>query len=54
MSGGAAHDQRRVVSPSQAVAAGARYIVLGRAVTAAPDPAAAMHQVLAELKTVAV
>ena len=54
MSGGAAHDQRRVVSPAQASAAGARYIVLGRAVTGAPDPATAMDQVLAELQTVAV
>ena len=54
MSGGAAHDQRRVVSPAQAAASGARYIVLGRAVTAAPDPATAMDQVLAELQTVAV
>jgi len=53
-SGGAAHDQRRVVTPSQAAAAGARYIVLGRAVTAADDPRAAMEQVLGELQSVAV
>ena len=46
---GAAHDQRRVMTPGAAQAAGARYLVLGRAVTAAPDPAAAMERVLAEL-----
>ena len=53
MSGGPAHDQRRVVTPAQAAEAGARYIVLGRAVTAAADPAAAMDAVLAELLSVA-
>ena len=54
MSGGAVHDQRRVVTPAQAAAAGARYIVLGRAVTAAPDPAAAMDAVIAGLGSVTV
>jgi orotidine-5'-phosphate decarboxylase len=47
--GGAAHDQRRVMTPSAAQAAGARYLVLGRAVTGAPDPARAMEAVLGEL-----
>jgi orotidine-5'-phosphate decarboxylase len=51
--GGAAHDQKRVVTPSEAAAAGARYIVVGRAVTAAPDPGAAMEAVLSELESVA-
>ena len=54
MAGGAAHDQRRVVTPAQAASAGARYIVLGRAVTAADDPNAAMARVLSELETVTV
>ena len=44
--GDAACDQSRVVTPEQAVAAGADYIVLGRTVTGAPDPQAAMHSVL--------
>ena len=42
---GAAHDQRRVMTPAAAAAAGARWIVVGRAVTAAADPVAAMRQV---------
>lgn len=54
MSGGAAHDQRRVVTPAEAAAAGARYIVLGRAVTAASSPPNAMDAVLAELQAAAV
>ena len=54
LSGGAAHDQRRVVRPSEAAAAGARYIVIGRAVTAAADPGAAMDSVLGELESVSV
>lgn len=43
------HDQRRVVTPFEAAARGARYLVLGRAVTAATDPAAAMRRVRAEI-----
>lgn len=50
MRGGAAHDQSRVVTPAEAAAAGARYIVIGRPVTAAPDPAAAMIVVLSDLQ----
>ena len=46
---GETHDQRRVVTPGAAAAAGASYVVLGRAVTAAADPAAAMRRVRAEL-----
>ena len=47
--GGAAHDQQRVVTPAAAQASGARYVVLGRAVTAAADRRVAMGEVLAEL-----
>jgi orotidine-5'-phosphate decarboxylase len=36
--GGDAHDQARAVTPEAALAAGASYLVLGRAVTAATDP----------------
>lgn len=49
MAGGASHDQARVVSPADAVAAGADYVVIGRAITAAPDRRAAMSEVLAQL-----
>ena len=41
MPGGAAHDQARVASPREALAAGADLLVVGRAVTAAEDPVAA-------------
>ena len=47
--GGAEHDQERVETPAGAQASGARYLILGRAVTAAADRRAAMGQVLAEL-----
>jgi orotidine-5'-phosphate decarboxylase len=49
LAGGSAHDQRRVMTPAAAQAAGARYLILGRAVTAATDPRRAMHAVLTEL-----
>jgi orotidine-5'-phosphate decarboxylase len=39
--GGAAGDQARVATPEQAIAAGADYLVVGRPVTAADDPARA-------------
>lgn len=48
-SGDAPGDQRRVVTPSEAAAAGARYVVVGRTVTAAPDPAEALADVRQEL-----
>ena len=47
--GDSAHDQSRVVTPAAAAAAGATYIVLGRTVTGAEDPRAAMTRVLQEL-----
>ncbi|MEX2178027.1 MAG: orotidine-5'-phosphate decarboxylase [Gemmatimonadaceae bacterium] len=49
LSGGDRQDQARVVTPRQAAEAGARYLVLGRAVTAAASPRAAMSEVLSDL-----
>ncbi len=46
-----ADDQARVVTPGAAVRAGADFVVVGRAVTAASDPAAAMARLVAELKS---
>jgi len=42
LAGGAMHDQQRVMTPGAAALAGARWLVLGRAVTAAADPVAAL------------
>lgn len=42
-------DQSRVVTPAEAARAGASYVVLGRTVTSAPDPAVAMDQAVASL-----
>lgn len=50
LAGDAAGDQARVVTPAAAVAAGASYLVLGRAVTASKDPRAAMEAVTQSLK----
>ena len=48
--GAGAQDQARVVTPAEAVDAGATYLVLGRAVTGAPDPAEAMDRINAEIE----
>jgi orotidine-5'-phosphate decarboxylase len=47
--GGASHDQARVGTPAEAIAAGADLLVVGRAVTAAPDPESAAAALSATL-----
>ncbi|WP_156914935.1 orotidine-5'-phosphate decarboxylase [Rubidibacter lacunae] len=42
-------DQRRVMTPAEAIRAGADYLVIGRPIVAAPDPVAAWQQVCAEV-----
>jgi orotidine-5'-phosphate decarboxylase len=49
--GSAAGDQKRTSTPAQAVAAGADYLVVGRPITEAPDPAAAAKAVLEEMRS---
>ncbi|NJD10203.1 MAG: orotidine-5'-phosphate decarboxylase [Gemmatimonadetes bacterium] len=49
--GHALGDQNRVATPSEAARAGADYLVVGRPVTAAPDPAAVVAGNRAELQT---
>lgn len=46
---GATGDQKRVMTPAQARAAGADLIVVGRPLRDAPDPAAAARAIVAEL-----
>lgn len=42
-------DQKRVATPREAIDNGADYLVIGRQVTRAPDPAAALRQIREEL-----
>ncbi len=45
-------DQKRVATPEEAIRDGADYLVIGRQITRAPDPAAAVRQVLEEVQAV--
>lgn len=47
--GSAQDDQRRILTPAQAMAAGSDYLVIGRPIAQAVDPAQALAAVVAEL-----
>ncbi len=47
--GSAVGDQARVVTPAEAIAAGATHIVVGRPITGAEDPAGAVRGILGEM-----
>jgi orotidine-5'-phosphate decarboxylase len=48
-----AGDQKRIATPSAAIAAGADYLVVGRPVVAAADPKAAAQAIVAEIASAA-
>lgn len=48
--GAESQDQKRIATPGSALAAGADLLVIGRPVTAAPDPDDALARILAEIE----
>ena len=48
--GGDTHEQKRVATPAQAIARGADYIVVGRPITQADDPATAALRIVADME----
>jgi orotidine-5'-phosphate decarboxylase len=51
--GSAADDQARVITPESAIANGADYLVIGRPITQAPDPVAALAAINTSLGVIA-
>jgi len=49
--GATAGDQARVTTPAEAVASGATYIVVGRPITGAPDPASEARAILSQISS---
>jgi orotidine-5'-phosphate decarboxylase len=47
--GAATGDQKRIMTPAAALAAGADHLVVGRPIVAAPDPKAAADAIIAEI-----
>ncbi|MBH4174440.1 orotidine 5'-phosphate decarboxylase, partial [Pseudomonas aeruginosa] len=47
--GSAQDDQRRILTPRQALDAGSDYLVIGRPISQAADPAKALAAIVAEL-----
>jgi hypothetical protein len=48
--GSATGDQKRIMTPARAIAAGADYLVVGRPIVEAADPRAAAEAIQAEIK----
>ena len=48
--GTAVGDQKRIATPAAAIAAGASYLVIGRPITQASDPAAVTQAILSEIE----
>ena len=46
LSGAEQHDQKRAATPDAAIARGADYLVVGRPITQAPDPADAAREII--------
>ena len=53
LASGEVSDQKRVMTPARAISAGADYLVVGRPITQATDPAAAARAFVAEIASVA-
>ena len=48
--GGTQHDQKRIMTPQAAMMAGSSYLVIGRPITDAADPASALRRINAEIQ----
>ena len=49
-SGSASDDQTRIATPAEAIRAGADYLVIGRPITASPDPAGTVQRIVESIE----
>ena len=49
--GASVDDQKRIMTPGDAIRSGSSYLVIGRPITAAPDPLAALAAINGEILT---
>jgi len=52
LANGNADDQKRIATPERAIEIGSDYLVIGRSITAAPDPAAVFNQIVENLTAI--
>jgi orotidine-5'-phosphate decarboxylase len=49
-----AQDQKRIVTPKEAILSGSNYLVIGRPITQSPNPTKKIHQIQSEISGIGI